>query len=271
MCACVLYGHVSLSVLHICEYSVCQSKIAASEPRGTSCFKTKLIRFRWPIDAFSIESCKLGTGDRGGGDIDPVLSNSSVVLLNAEWVVETAKAGGVLMPRQAMPSEAYLSLSEVQVATGTDRYTGEGHLHVICISHCWLQPSHPDPKGHNIGVVAHAAEIFLKDWGGHWAIFLDFSSILQCCRDASGEPQARTYRWLDEQSCFDEGAVGRYSAEDALFKEALGSLGAFYSHPSTFVFMLSAFPPDYDDPERYSKSGNVKPYMDRGWCFCEAS
>jgi hypothetical protein len=42
---------------------------------------------------------------------------------------------------------------------------------------------------------------------------------------------------------------------------------AFYSHPAG----LSAFPPDYDDPSRYTKSGNVKPYFERGWCYGEAS
>jgi hypothetical protein len=35
--------------------------------------------------------------------------------------------------------------------------------------------------------------------------------------------------------------------------------------------MLSKFPEDYDDPTRYTKSGNVERYYNRGWCFCEAS
>jgi hypothetical protein len=67
------------------------------------------------------------------------------------------------------------------------------------------------------------------------------------------------------------GAVGRFASEDVLFKQALGSLGAFYSHPHTLVWMLTAFPPDYNDLQLYKRGGNVAPYADRGWCFCEAS
>jgi hypothetical protein len=64
---------------------------------------------------------------------------------------------------------------------------------------------------------------------------------------------------------------GRFPSEDVLFKQALGSLGTFYSHPFTQVWMLTAFPPDYDDPKRYTRKSNRNPYADRGWCFCEAS
>jgi len=34
--------------------------------------------------------------------------------------------------------------------------------------------------------------------------------------------------------------------------------------------MLTAFPPDYFTAT-YKRSGNVKPYFERGWCFCESS
>jgi len=69
---------------------------------------------------------------------------------------------------------------------------------------------------------------------------------------------------------FNDGAVGRFPAEDVLFKQALGSLGIFYAHPHTHVLMLTAFPPDYFTAT-YERSGNVKPYVERGWCFCESS
>ena len=115
-------------------------------------------------------------GELGGGDIEPVLQSSSVVLLDARWLVARAEQKGRLLPRQAMPSEAFVSMSQVQAATA------DNELRIICTSHCWLQPDHPDPLGHNVGILAHAADILGKQFG-RWAIFLDFASINQCCRD----------------------------------------------------------------------------------------
>jgi hypothetical protein len=84
----------------------------------------------------------------------------------------------VLQPRQALPDEPFLSLSQVQHATG------DIELSIVCISHCWLQPDHPDPRGHNLRVVARALEAYLS-W--HSAppdvgVFLDFCSMHQKCR-----------------------------------------------------------------------------------------
>jgi hypothetical protein len=89
----------------------------------------------------------------------------------------------------------------------------------------------------------------------------------QKCRGADGAPGVRVLGFADDEA----GAVGRFASEDALFKQALGSLGTFYSHPQTHVWKLTAFLPDYNDPQRYKREGNVAPYADRGWCFCEAS
>ena len=35
--------------------------------------------------------------------------------------------------------------------------------------------------------------------------------------------------------------------------------------------MLTVFPEDYTDPQKYTISGNCAKYPDRGWCFCESS
>ncbi|CAK0835979.1 unnamed protein product, partial [Prorocentrum cordatum] len=35
--------------------------------------------------------------------------------------------------------------------------------------------------------------------------------------------------------------------------------------------MLTRFPDDYDNFAKYTRSGNIAPYFDRGWCFCESS
>ena len=74
-----------------------------------------------------------------------------------------------------------------------------------------------------------------------------------------------------EEGRLADGAIGRRESEKELFNQALGSLGTFYSHPHMFVLMLTAFPPDYEEEGRNIRSGNVEPYFDRGWCFCESS
>ena len=67
------------------------------------------------------------------------------------------------------------------------------------------------------------------------------------------------YRWLNEEERLG-GPVGREPSEDILFKQELGSLGAFYSHPNTPVFMLTAFPADYYDPQEASLHAAVYIY-----------
>merc|ERR1712190_80268 len=95
---------------------------------------------------------------------------------------------------------------------------------------------------------------------GRWGVFMDFCSIQQGCRDRDGVSQQHTFSWLDEIKAFEDGAVGRFESENVLFKKALGSLGSFYSHQNTVVFMLSRFPNDYKEPV-YTLSGNIATYF----------
>jgi Ran GTPase-activating protein (RanGAP) involved in mRNA processing and transport len=204
----------------------------------------------------------------GGGEIEAVLSSGAIVLLDAQWMVDLADSGGVLLPRQALPDAAFLSLSEVQAATSAHASA----LPVICISHCWLQPDHPDPRGHNLRVLARALKSLLAaEKGRRHAVFYDFCCIHQCCRDSRGAPKGTTFQYSQQQGALASGAIGRYASEHGLFKQALGSLGAFYSHPATTVLMLTAFPSDYNDKKHYARSGNTQPYFGRGWCYCESS
>ncbi|CAK0872197.1 unnamed protein product [Prorocentrum cordatum] len=148
-------------------------------------------------------------------------------------------------------------------------------LHVACISHCWLQANHPDPHGHNVRILSRALQLMSADripvFNGRWAVFMDFCCIHQNCRDCEGAPQRCTYQRLEGSECFEANAIGKFERERELFTDALGSLGSFYSHPATVVFMLTRFPDDYDNFAEYTRSGNIAPYFDRGWCFCESS
>ena len=45
----------------------------------------------------------------GGGDLERVLASGAAALLDAQWIIRHAEAGGVLTHRQALPEEAFLS------------------------------------------------------------------------------------------------------------------------------------------------------------------
>ena len=70
----------------------------------------------------------------GGAEFEAVLVSGAIALLDAQYLIDLANRGGVLGPRQALPDEAFLSLSELQAATRTSPF-----LKIVCISHCWLQ------------------------------------------------------------------------------------------------------------------------------------
>jgi len=217
-----------------------------------------------PAREVKVDEDKMAMWKRfGGTELEAVLKSGAVALLDAKWVIARAASGGVLLPRQALSDEAFLSLTEIQARTSNF------DLSVVCVSHCWLQPDHPDPRGCNLRAVARALAS-LTSKGEPTGVFLDFCSIHQNCRDVDGAPQDTAFAWLGSEERFADGAVGRFPAEDILFKQALGSLGIFFAHPGTHVLMLTAFPPDYFTAT-YERSGNVKPYFERGWCFCEAS
>ncbi|CAK0866673.1 unnamed protein product [Prorocentrum cordatum] len=212
----------------------------------------------------------------GGFELDPVLGSGAVVLVDAEWVVERAGSGGTLEPRQALSPTAFMPHSGVKAATEEGEFPMDFPLlHIACVSHCWLQANHPDPHGHNLRILGRALQLLADGWfsnfTGRWAVFMDFICIHQNCRDHGGAPRRCTYQRLEGSECFEAGAIGRFEREHELFKEALGSLGSFYSHPATVVFMLTRFTDDCDNPRVYTRSGNTALYFDRGWCFCESS
>ena len=89
-------------------------------------------------------AAELGVGEtrlalwrkNGGGDLEPVLASGAVALLDAQWVISHAEAGGVLTHRQALPKEAFLSLSDLVEAVG------QFELPVAALSYPWLTKDH---------------------------------------------------------------------------------------------------------------------------------
>ena len=185
----------------------------------------------------------------GGGDLERVLASGAVALLDAQWIISHAEAGGVLNHRQALPEEAFLSLADLVEATG------EYDLPVVALSYPWLTKDHPDPRGANLARVARALKALVAEVDGdgcftRLGIFWDFGSLHQHPDPSNG--------------------VMRTEEQNALFKQGLGRLGTLYSHQHTWVLRLTSFP-DGHKAEDQPEGTNVAKYFDRGWCFTESS
>ena len=187
--------------------------------------------------------------ERGGGDLEPVLASGAVALLDSQWIISHAEAGGVLSHRQALPEEAFLSLADLVEATGG---LENDELPVAALSYPWLTKDHPDPRGANLSYVAKVLKALLdNDLGlARLGVFWDFGSLHQHPDPVNG--------------------VMRTEEQNALFKQGLGCLGTLYSHPKTYVLRLTSFP-DGHKAEDQAEGTNVAKYFDRGWCFTENS
>ena len=190
-----------------------------------------------------------------GVELEPALRSGAVALLDAAWLRKQAARGGILKPRQAIPYEAYISLDELIAAT--DEYG----IHLICLSYPWLTPQHPDPRGDTVRTVARLLRWFIDGDGGtdpeplRWGVFWDFASLMQ-------HPNP------------EDSADMRTPPEERFFKEGLGNLAMFYSHPHTYVVRVTEFPPLYPYPPPYElKNGiaGVRKYDERGCAIASRS
>ena len=200
---------------------------------------------------------------QGGTVLEPALTPDSkwgdapVRLLDARWLIALAMAEGSKLPRrQDLPERAFISLE----ALSRDFNWGYGQsLPVVVVSHAWLQPDHPDPRGENLRLLGAllcrwAAASGLDEKAKHaegksLGVFIDFACIHQ--KDGTGK---------------------RTEKEQALFSSALRSMSLWYSHPNTPVFKLTKLPAGYpagfDFPA--GATANTAAYGERGWCFFES-
>ncbi|EOD27522.1 hypothetical protein EMIHUDRAFT_235752 [Emiliania huxleyi CCMP1516] len=187
---------------------------------------------------------------RGGGDLEPVLASGAIALLDAQWIISHAEAGGVLTHRQALPKEAFLSLADlVEATTGNDN-SCRASLPVAALSYPRTK-DHPDPLGFNLIHVAKALKALLSDQYGsipRLGVFWDFASLHQHPDPANG--------------------IMRTEEQNVLFKQGVGCLGKLYSHPKTIVLRLTSFP-DGHKKEDQAEGTNVAAYSDCGWCAAE--
>lgn len=178
---------------------------------------------------------------------DPELGGEPIRLVDARYLIRFAKQPGARMiRRQDCESSAFLPLDLLRsLSLGTGNA-----LRVIAVSHAWMQPDYPDPRGDNLGLLGKVLELYVGE-SETYGVMIDFMSAPQ--KGAAGEERNPT--------------------EAALFRRALHGMGDWYSHPETIVLKLTRLPVDY--PAAFSFPVGLTPntagYHDRGWCFEEAS
>ena len=154
-------------------------------------------------------------------------------LIDAAYIISLARSRDAIMPRrQDLPPAAFVPLSAMH---RWSRARG-GCLNVVVVSHAWLQPDHPDPKGDNLRLLGRALELWLEGsrtmslQGGPGGagcnfigVFLDYMSLHQKATDGGAGAG---------------GLAARSGAEEVLFDRALSSMSAWYAHPRTAVFKV---------------------------------
>jgi len=177
-------------------------------------------------------------GGCGGPAFEELLK--SCILIDAQFLIALAEAGGVVPRWQDLPHEAAIGPNEAWRLRCWDRMF---KLPVLVLSYPWLDAIHPDREGEQLrrllpifkAMVAEA-----KKYGEHATV-----GVLQ---DYVCLPQ-RPYRSAEEE---------------ARFKLGLRSMNAWYTHPHTIVLLVTT-----PLPTGAEYTNRDRPYHSRGWCFVE--
>ena len=190
-----------------------------------------------------------------GTELEPALRSGAIALLDAEWLVDFAYCRqifrtGPLPHRQALPSNAFLSLDQVKNMTGLDC---RGGINIVVLSHMWLHPTHPDPKGSTLQTLAYECLNMLQrsqfQPESKIGIFWDWASLHQHPDPANG--------------------VYRNATETQLFQQGLAELPKFFAHKYTRCFKITKFPEGYPNGYNLPYGANLAEYDERGWPFVE--
>jgi len=92
---------------------------------------------------------------------DKELGGSPVRLVDARFLVALAADGGIMPRRQDLPESAFVDLERLRNMGRGNNYGST--LRVVCVSHPWLQPDHPDPIGTTLRLIARALNILVRD------------------------------------------------------------------------------------------------------------
>ena len=239
----------------------------------------------------------------GGASLEPLLridealgGEAPVRLLDAKFLIRLAERGSWLRARAHLPDDAFIDLPQLRLMRGA-----HAGLRILCVSHAWLQPDHPDSRRYTLQLLARALRILVEEGapthGGTQAVFLDFCCLHQV-RDWLGlnptspdEPGrgSRPPNDIDRPMAIPMACTGidypitilvwlsgqgeRVAHEADLFNVALTHALDLVSHPYTWVLQLTRFPRAY--PRGYAfrpgRRPNLAPYHERGWTSAEAA
>ena len=175
------------------------------------------------------------------------LSDGTILLLRCDWLAATdcerylKRPDGtlVLQRRQDLPAFAFV---QPHVAA---RMLDQANRSVLVLSHGWMSPLHPDPKGVTLSAVRRYLQQHANVAG--CGLFVDYSSLPQ--KDEQGNN--RSIR-CDEK--------GR--SETSIFADGLAVMGSCYaSLCGTTVLVQKYIPADVE---------NARDYNSRGWCTFES-
>jgi hypothetical protein len=188
--------------------------------------------------------------DRGGGELEPLLTPTAphgaplLALVDADWLIALSDSGQLLPRRQALPAKALVSLEALKRAVLTNHIG----LPVLCLSHCWLSPSHPDPRGASLASLAAVLRAYTRS-GDRWGVFIDYCGLPQPA-DAALELSA---------------------SDAALLQAGVDSIGLLFSHPRTTVLRLTTLPADYPSAYELPEEANTAAFDKRGWTWTESA
>uniref|UniRef100_A0A7S1RHM4 F-box/LRR-repeat protein 15-like leucin rich repeat domain-containing protein n=1 Tax=Alexandrium catenella TaxID=2925 RepID=A0A7S1RHM4_ALECA len=195
---------------------------------------------------------------RTAASIVSALRSRSAILIDGTYFMDAQAAGRRLEPRQVIerdhPQFVIGDLEDDKLFAMRVDALGkcwlydapEGGIIVVAVSYGWLAPTHPDPEGHHLmmlaGLVRHFLSV-LSRYKLRVAVFLDYCSLYQSPK-------------TDEQRAVFE----RTPEQDALFKIGLDNVNLWYAHQLVQVWLLRSVATD---------SQNPTPYDCRGWTTFE--
>ena len=185
---------------------------------------------------------------------DSSIESDAIALLNGRWIVDFVNNNNnkddtlVLPYRQKLPRDAHYTLDQLKELT---------NIEIVVISHMWLHPQHPDPKGTTLRLLAEKLETIYATTARYSiqqfnhepgiAVFFDWCSLYQHPDPING--------------------IKRTDTEEQLFQDGLQIISRLFSHQFTRVWKVTEFPND-NYPIGYSlptHGANTAKYYERGW------
>ncbi|CAJ1387592.1 unnamed protein product [Effrenium voratum] len=213
------------------------------------------------------------------------LISSDVKLVRAEFMWHLQRQGQALPRRQEAEGMTFPDKAEQQrpalVSHEEVWQWAEGklpHVFVLSVSHCWEAREHPDPCGHQLGLVASFTSLHYAVYECQQWLFFDYLSVYQYERELA--EQERSFRKaLDNMhALYAHASTSTLRIEGLTPPEVLGKMQdegkhlMVYHGPSKRVMSIPLT--DLREPHKCGTDCpflhlNRTPYLERGWCRIE--